>query len=109
MKTLTFDPKGPFSLDPIRTMACGFLRGTRACSADGRVRLAFPLDATFGIVGAEIAVAANGTVTANVTGARDLEAVKAQLARMLGLDHDARPFERLLERDPALSAIALRR
>jgi DNA-3-methyladenine glycosylase II len=107
--TLKLDPEGPFSLDPIRTMSCGFLRGTRACAADGRVRLAFPEDATFNVVGAELAIASDGTVVANVTGARDRSVVKAQLARMLGLDHDARPFVRVLERDASLSAIALSR
>jgi DNA-3-methyladenine glycosylase II len=75
------------------------------------VRLAFPEDGSFRVVGAELTTDATVTerVTARVIGASDPSTVKAQLARMLGLDHDARPFVRILEREPALSAIALHR
>jgi DNA-3-methyladenine glycosylase II len=107
--SITFHPKGPFSLDAVRTMSCGFLRGTRTCSNDGRVRVAFPADGSFDVVGAELSATRDGAVLATVTGARDEAQVNAQLARTLGLDHDARAFLRILARDPALAAVAARR
>jgi DNA-3-methyladenine glycosylase II len=127
----TFTPDGPFSLDPVRKMGCGFLLGTRACSPDGAVRVAFPSDGSFQIVGAKLTAVpkANASPGSNkakspdaddtgspdasvdvaLYGAAEPGRVKAQLARALCLDHDARPFAQLLARDPALTRVASRR
>jgi DNA-3-methyladenine glycosylase II len=101
----SWTPRGPFSLEAARTLRCGFLRGSRACDAEEAVRVAFPRDGTFELVGARIEGDAR-RVTAELYGAGDLSGVPAQLARVLGLDHDARPFAKILDRVPALRGIA---
>ena len=108
---LVFRPSGPFSLEPLRTMACGFLRGTRQCGAGGAVRIAFPEDQTFRPIGVELREQ-DGELHAQVRGAegpQSLERVRRQLARTLGLDGDGWPFAHLLAADPALAPIARRR
>lgn len=108
MTTLTtLAPRGPFSLDPVRRMGCGFLLGTRSCSTDGAVRLAFPADGTFEIVGAKLEQRGD-VIDATITGA-DPARVNQQLARALCLDHDARPFADMIARDPVLARVAARR
>lgn len=106
----TLVPRGPFSLDPVRKMGCGFLLGTRSCSADGAVRLAFPADGTFEITAAKLEPSPDGaSVDVTMYGAREPERVKAQLSRTLCLDHDGRVFAKILRDDPTLSAVASRR
>jgi hypothetical protein len=46
----TIPVRGPFSLAAVRELQCGFLRGSRGCAA-GEVKLAFPCDGTFEVVG----------------------------------------------------------
>ncbi len=104
-----FTPQGPFSLDPVRKMGCGFLLGTRSCSADGAVRLAFPADGTFEIVGARLEAQNDESVDVAFFGASRPEVVKQQLARALCIDHDARPFQKILSGDQALARAAARR
>jgi DNA-3-methyladenine glycosylase II len=99
-------PRGPFSTDAVRELQCGFLRGSRACGRDRSVvKLAFPRDGTFEVVGVTLRQRGGG-LHGEVVGARDGAAVGRQVARVLGLDHDATPFARLLDRDPALRAAA---
>lgn len=107
----TFVPQGPFSLDPVRKMGCGFLLGTRSCASDGAVRLAFPADGTFEIVGAKLDAARSHDDSVDVTlfGASNPERVEQQVARALCLDHDARPFQKITTDDRALANVAARR
>lgn len=105
---LTWKPSGSFSMEPIRELACGFLRGTRQCATGDRVRLAFPSDDGFQLTGALVGFR-EGRVEATVTGSADATKVKAQLGRVLGLDQDGVAFEKVLAGDPALAKIAERR
>ncbi len=104
--TLVFQPRGPFSLEPLRTMACGFLLGTRTCDSDGGVRLAFPADGTFALSGAVIRQRGRDIV-AEVTG--NPEVLRRQLARLIGLDKDGAAFAQVLAADPVLAKLAAKR
>src|SRR5579884_2073214 len=105
-KHFTLTPTGPFSMKPIRDMQCGFLRGSRTCSADpSRVRLAFPLDRTFDVVGVELSLE-EGRVKGEVFGAGDAGRVREHVARGLGLDHDGQAVARVVHADPKLRAVA---
>lgn len=108
---LTIVPRGPFSLEPIRRMECGFLRGTRSCGVgDGSVTVAFPRDGSFEPTAARLRWGKDGVaIEAEIFGTKDGAVVRPQLERMLGLDHDARPFFRLLERDAVLAPLLTRR
>ncbi len=101
-------PLGPFSLDAARQLQCGFLRGSRACPTGDAVRLAFPRDGDFGIVGVTLELS-GGRIEGRVVGTADGDAVGRQVARVLAVDHDARPFAELLERDPVLRQVAAER
>jgi DNA-3-methyladenine glycosylase II len=102
----TIAVRGPFSLEAVRQLQCGFLRGSRACSTDPNVvRLAFPRDGSHDVVG--VTLHHDGAnVRGDVVGASDGEAVGEQVARALALDHDGTAFARLLEKDPALRRAA---
>jgi DNA-3-methyladenine glycosylase II len=98
----TLDPRGPFDLDAARGMQCGFLRGTRRCdAARDTVRLAFPRDDGFDVVGVSLRYD-GARIAGEVVGASDGDAIGAQVARVLGVDCDAAAFYRLLDADPAL-------
>jgi DNA-3-methyladenine glycosylase II len=100
------EPEGPFSLEPARKMMCGFLRGTRSCSAQAdSVKLAFPLDGSFRVVGVELKWDGE-RINGSSIGTSDVEAVKHQVARVLAVDSDATPFDRLIQADPALRQVA---
>ncbi|HUB08199.1 MAG TPA: hypothetical protein VMB50_14420 [Myxococcales bacterium] len=106
MTSFTLTPRGPFSMDPVRDLSCGFLQGSRRCGADpGSARLAFPRDGDFAVVG--VALRWDGErLHGRVEGAADPETLRAQVARTLCLDHDGAEFARLLERDPVLRRVA---
>jgi DNA-3-methyladenine glycosylase II len=101
-------PQGPFSMEPVRTLTCGFLQGTRACATQGAVRLAFPADGTFAPTGVSLTYEEE-TVRGRIYGGAPASIVAPQVARVLGLNHDARPFARVLEADPVLRAVSRRR
>jgi DNA-3-methyladenine glycosylase II len=100
--------RGPFSLDAARDLQCGFLRGSRACATDGAVRMAFPLDGTFAVVGVTLRHE-GAAVEGIVEGTHDVGRVARQVARVLGLDQDGAAFQRVLDEDPALRHVAARR
>ncbi len=106
----TLNPRGPFSLEPVRRLQCGFLRGTRICATgEGAVTVAFPTDGSFLPVAVRLRSGEGGTVEAELFGSDDVEAVRPQLERMLAIDRDATDFFRLLERDPVLARLAAER
>jgi len=101
----SIDVRGPFSLEAARELQCGFLRGSRTCAAGGdSVRMAFPRDGSFDVVGTELAHRGE-RVEGAVVGARDGERIGRQLGRVLALDHDGAAFARVLDADPALRAL----
>jgi DNA-3-methyladenine glycosylase II len=93
-------------MEPVRKLQCGFLRGTRSCDLrTNAVRLAFPLDGSFGVVGVELAWDGQ-RIRGDVFGAGEVDQAKHQVARTLAVDRDATPFHRLLREDPALRRVA---
>lgn len=93
-----------FTLRLARTLACGCMRASRSCASDGAVRLCFPLDGSFDVVGVALREAP-GELLVEAVGTRDRETLTRQLARILGLDHDGDAFARVLARDPALQSL----
>lgn len=89
---LTIHPSGDYDL----------ARSAASAARGGVVRLAFGLDGDLEQqVGVELQQDADG-VHAVVHGAADPDAVRTQVARMLGLDHDARGFVEIGRHDPVI-------
>jgi DNA-3-methyladenine glycosylase II len=94
--------RGPFSFEAARELQCGFLRGSRSCGADpDTVRLAFPRDGSFDVVGVEL-TRSGARVEGRVTGASDGGPIGEQVARVLALDHDGQRFAEVVDADPVL-------
>lgn len=102
---VTLRPRGPFSLDPLRTLACGFLRGTRACAADGSVELAFPREDTFEPVAVRVVESGLDVVLEAADGQLG-EVLTTQVARSLSLDRDGGAYASLVEQHPVLRTIS---
>ncbi len=97
----TIEPLGPFSL----AEAASFGFGPRAPAAyDGVMRLAFCVDGYRTQVAVEVRQDAAG-VHGWVQGAADLAAVRAQVARVLSLDHDGLQFSAVGQRDPVIGRL----
>jgi DNA-3-methyladenine glycosylase II len=97
--------RGPFSFQAARELQCGFLRGSRSCGADpDTVRLAFPRDGSFDVVGVELRRSGAG-VEGSVTGAPDGDPIGRQVARVLALDHDGSRFAEVVAADPVLRGL----
>jgi DNA-3-methyladenine glycosylase II len=101
------DPVGPFSL----AAGIRFLEGFRpagAHTATGQaLALAFPVEGAWQTAGAIVRQRGERVVAA-VYGDADLEAVRAQLARLLSLDVDGRRFPSLGERDAVVGELQRR-
>lgn len=100
----TIVPQGPFSLQEAAMFGFGQRHATRF---DETMRLAFCVDGDgYGRqVGVAVTQDADGTVHGEVVGATDLGTVQAQVARVLSLDHDAREFVKIGERDPVIAQL----
>lgn len=107
--TLKFQLKtqGPFSMEPVRKLQCGFLQGTRSCDVEnGAVTVAFPQEGTYAPVAVRLSQGVTNTfIGVEVFGSDDIERVRAQVARMLALDCDARPFFKVLQGDEVLARL----
>lgn len=107
MTTFTIEPRGAYSLR--ESALFGF--GGREGSWDGRMRMAFVLDGYAAQVGVVLTEpdGPGGAVVGALAGAAesdaDLEAVRAQVARVLSLDHDATGFAEVGRRDPVVGAL----
>jgi DNA-3-methyladenine glycosylase II len=104
MRAFTIEVQGEFSLR--ESAQFGF--GQRdAVDFDGALRLAFCLDGGFtqqvGVVVRQLGDAVLG----EVHGAGPLETIRAQVARVLSLDHDARGFADIGRADPVLRRLQL--
>ena len=102
---------GAFSLR--ESALFGFGQRAGAASWDGVMRVAFCLDGGFETqVGVELTQEAN-VVTGVVHGctsadsAGDLDLIRRHVARVLSLDHDARGFAAVGDRDPVIGALQL--
>lgn len=104
--TRRFDivPQGPFSLKESAQFGFGQRHAT---DFDGTMRLAFCVDGDGYSSQASVAVVqdSDGTAHGEVTGDADLEVVRAQVARVLSLNHDAREFVKIGERDPVMARL----
>lgn len=104
MTTLSLPTRGPFSLDSARSLLCGCMRASRACTASGAA-FAFPLDGTFEVVGAAVRHAGE-RLDVTLTGTTDVDTVSKQLARVLCVDHDGEAFVRVLANEAPLAKVA---
>jgi DNA-3-methyladenine glycosylase II len=101
------EPQGPFDL----RLAAGFGFGPdegRRDADEAVMRLAFLADDLAHHAGVVLTQDAEGRVHGTAETDGDLDAVRAQVARVLSLDHDGRPFVEAGERDPVLGAIQQR-
>jgi DNA-3-methyladenine glycosylase II len=103
--TFTIEPEGPFSLEEAAMFGFGQRHDTRF---DGTMRLAFCVDGYQGQAGVAVRQDRDGMVRAAITGVvgeADPQRVRAQVARVLSLDKDARGFLALGARDPVLAQL----
>ncbi|GEL25758.1 DNA-3-methyladenine glycosylase II [Pseudonocardia sulfidoxydans NBRC 16205] len=104
MTTFRITPRGTFSL----AEAAMFGVGHRAESTfDGTMRLAFSLDDLSTQVGVAL-TEADGDIVGEVSGlppGGDVEAVRAQVARIVSLDHDATGYEGVAAADPVVAPV----
>jgi DNA-3-methyladenine glycosylase II len=102
-------PLGPYSWDLTCDAFGNFAPMTQHYRGSNRViPMAFPLDGDF----TPVAVALRwqdgtdgGEVVGEVTGSRDLDRVRRQVARVISLDHDARDYAEVGRRDPAIGRL----
>lgn len=105
-RSFTITPVGAFSLAESALFGFGQRMrpadvGARELQFDGVMRLAFCVDGYRDQVGVELRQDEQG-VRAKVHGPGELDTIKAQVARVLSLDHDARGFAEVGQRDPVI-------
>lgn len=100
--TFTIVPSGPFSLEAAAKFGFGGRLG--APEYDGTMRLAFTVDGNQEQAGVILRQDASG-IHGEVFGARNTDAVKAQVARILSLDHDGEAWEAVGQRDPVIGEL----
>ncbi|MGH9126039.1 MAG: DNA-3-methyladenine glycosylase family protein [Acidimicrobiales bacterium] len=110
METFTIEPQGRFSLPE----AALFGFGQRHEDAfDATMRLAFCVDGYHGQAGVSVTQAADGSVVGTIHGLAGplgdrlamVGTVRAQVARALSLDHDARGYEAVGDRDAVVARL----
>lgn len=100
--TFTIVPRGPFDLRESAQLDYGQRLRPRW---DGVMRMAFCLDGYQELVGVEVrqdAAGVHGVVRTAADRQVDLAAVRAQVARVLSLDHDADAYVAVGQRDPVV-------
>jgi DNA-3-methyladenine glycosylase II len=101
MTTTTIVPRGPFSLRELATFGFGQRLDT---SYDGVMRMAFCADGYRGGAGVSVRQDPDG-IHVEVHGSADPDAVTAQVARILSLDHDGDAFLEVGRRDPVIGRL----
>jgi DNA-3-methyladenine glycosylase II len=104
-KTFTIEPAGPFSLEEAATFGFGQRHET---GFDGTMRLAFCVDGYTGQAGVALSQDEAGVVHGTITGTAgrpDLQAIAAQTARVLSLDHDAAGYVDVGRRDAVVARL----
>ncbi len=96
-------PRGPFSLE--RAAGFGFGGSLGAPEWDGAMRLAFAVDGFAGHAGVLLRERADGAIEGEVQGGCDVDAVRAQVARILSLDHDGEAWLAVGEADPVIGRL----
>ena len=101
MTTFTIHPDGDFSLRASAEFGFGQRHAT---PFRGTMRLAFCVDGYRDHAGVAVTQDEHG-VHGEVTGTAPVEEVRAQTARMLSLDVDARGYEAVAARDPVIARV----
>jgi DNA-3-methyladenine glycosylase II len=101
---LEIAPLGPFSLRAAAGFGFGFT--SPAAQFDGTMRLAFATDDLRHHAGVLLRQdAGDGVLHAEVQGGGDLDAVRAQVARILSLEHDGRAWVAVGAADPVIGRL----
>ncbi len=103
--TFEIEPQGPYSL----ATAASFEFGPRESEPEGPMRLAFAVDNLTDTAGVAIRQGPGGVIRGEVQGSPDTAAVRAQVARILSLDRDAREWPAVGRRDPVVGELQARR
>lgn len=103
-RSFAITPLGPFSLEESATFGFG---QRSASSFDGVMRMAFCVDGSgySRQVGVAVRQREDGEVIGDVIGSAGIDPVRAQVARVLSLDHDARDFVAIGDRDPVMARL----
>ncbi len=107
MAAIELTPKGPFDLGLLAGFGFGPETGRREPS-EPVMRLAFCLDDLRGQAGIVLRQGEDGVVRGEPQGDGEPAAVKAQLARILSLDHDGEAWLAVGERDPVIGELQRR-
>jgi DNA-3-methyladenine glycosylase II len=102
MKTFTIVPSGAFSLKESAEFGFGQRSGQ---PFDGVMRLAFCQDDLEDQAGVELRQDERGVHGQIVGGSEDVDAIEAQVARVLSLDADVAGFAEVGRRDPVIGAL----
>jgi DNA-3-methyladenine glycosylase II len=101
-------PQGPYSLSESARFLEGFTPAAHERAEDeGHLHLAFCVEGEWAPVGVCLRETASA-VTAEIWGAADPNAVRAQVARILSLDVDGLRFTAVAERDPVVGRLQAR-
>ena len=100
-RAFTIVPEGPFSLRESATFGFGYRLDT---AWDGVMRLAFCADGYAEQAGVEMRQDERG-IHCVVFGDASVDVVRAQVTRILSLDHDGGAFARIGERDPVMARL----
>lgn len=105
VSSFTITPRGPFSL--AEAAMFGFGQRAAAATWDRVMRLAFCVDGYAGHAGVEVRQDEAGAVHCVAYGAGPAEPdlVRAQVARVLSLDHDGEQFSQVGRRDPVIGRL----
>jgi DNA-3-methyladenine glycosylase II len=106
IQSLTFEPRGPFSLRAAAEFAFGPSAGS-APPFDGALRLAFGIDGGDGYAGVVVRQPGDdGRLECEVQAdGGDLTLIERQVARVLSLDHDGEAFLEVGGRDPVIGEL----
>ena len=105
MTTFTITPSGLFSLR--EAIMFGFGQRAAADESADVMRLAFVLDGHQEHVGVEVRQDDSGVHCVVSDPVSDVDAVRAQVARVLSLDHDGLAFAEVGRRDPVIGRLQL--
>ncbi len=99
------EPQGPYSL----AAAASFEFGPKEAQPEQGIRLAFVVDDLSDTAAVAVHQDPGGLVHGAVQGSRHVDAVRAQVARILSLDRDGRGWPEVGRRDPVLGRLQARR
>jgi DNA-3-methyladenine glycosylase II len=103
-RSFTLVPRGPFSLE----QAGSFGFGPRGAEPGGAMRLCFAADGSGSATGVVLREAPDGTIAGEVQGETPVDDVRAQVARILSLDHDGDAWAEVGARDEVIGAVQAR-